>query len=106
MTSAPSQSSALHTPSEHTDNSSFDYLSSAAASSSDASHRSADLPRPSLSSTAFSALFDAEGRLVDEHVFRRCVFEGGIQVDNLTNAAEFYHHSHMFTWHVYEKNSY
>ena len=71
MSSPASQFGALHTPSEQTDNSNFDYLTSTPSSSAS---------RSSLSSTAFSALFDTEGRLVDEHVFRQNVFEGGIEV--------------------------
>ena len=71
MASPESRFGELHTPSEQTDNSNFDYLTSTPCFSK---------PRISLSSAAFSALFDAEGRLVDEHVFRRNVFEGGIEV--------------------------
>ena len=65
----------LHTPSNQTDNSNFEYLDVSLPPYSQAASS-----RP-LSLTAFSALFDAEGRLVDEHVFRRCVFEGGIEVN-------------------------
>lgn len=79
------QSGLLHTPSNETDNSNFEYLD---ASSLPPNSQAAP-SRPSLSSTAFSALFDAEGRLVDEHVFRRCVFEGGIEAQCRAEAWKF-----------------
>ena len=75
----------LHTPSKLTDNSNFDYLRTSAENSSS----SPSSTRQSLSSTAFASLFDAEGRLVDEHLFRRAVFHGGVDADCRADAWKF-----------------
>ena len=94
LTAAQGRGNALHTPSEMTDNANFSYLNASTTTTStserdfeySSKNQQHELQQqqqqhehqPSLSSTAFASFFDAEGRLVEAHSFRRAVFQGGI----------------------------